>query len=239
MQLELLYAVKNVLQLCAEVEEDSGPVSEEELFLRSGHYFPTLPVCRSLQRYSICSYNDCSACSSFYKCRSQSRLCCRYAADRFSQRVGATCSKEKYRHRRLTPGLFFVYCLDCNNCVGFVAMPDAESPRTLFEVIYVHWPTQPEVVVYDNSCHAMTYALNREPEWFKSVVWIIDATHFPGHTGCAHSFNIKRHPTLAKLNSQICEQRVSMHAAMSQYLTCLHHKANWCVTRMHVLCDER
>ena len=36
-------------------------------------------------------------------------------------------------------------------------MPDAESPKTLFEVIYLHWPTQPEVVVHDNSCHAMTY----------------------------------------------------------------------------------
>lgn len=66
-------------------------------------------------------------------------------------------------------------------------MKDAESPRTLFEAIYVHWPEPPEVVVYDNNCHAMTYALNREPAWFKDVQWVIDATHFPGHTGCAYA----------------------------------------------------
>jgi hypothetical protein len=26
----------------------------------------------------------------------------------------------------------------------------------------------------------MTYALNRKPEWFRIVQWVIDATHFPG-----------------------------------------------------------
>ena len=138
----------------------------------------------------------------------RNHFCRRYAADIHSQRTGATCNKEKYRQRALTPGLFLIYCLDCENCVGFVAMRDAESPRTLFEAIYIHWPTPPAVVVYDNSCHAMTYALNREPEWFKSVVWIIDAMHFLGHTGCAHCFNIKQQPRLLRLNSQICEQRV-------------------------------
>ena len=121
------------------------------------------------------------------------------------QRTGATCNKENYRQRALNPGLFLIYCLDCENFVGFVAIRSAESPRTLFEVIYIHWPTPPVVVVYDNSCHAMTYALHREPEWFKSVVWIIDAMHFLGHTGCAHCFNIKQQPRLLRLN---CEQRV-------------------------------
>ena len=125
-----------------------------------------------------------------------------------SQKTGTTCSKQQYKHRQLTAGLFFVYCLDCSRCVGFVAMRDAESPRTLFEAIYLHWPFPPQVVVYDNSCHAMTYALNREPAWFKDVQWVIDATHFPGHTGCAFSFDIKRQPCLSHLNSQICEQRL-------------------------------
>ncbi|DBA94642.1 hypothetical protein WJX77_009611 [Trebouxia sp. C0004] len=55
----------------------------------------------------------------------------------------------------------------------------------------------------------MTYALNREPEWFNAVQWVIDATHFPGHTGCAYAFDIKRQPCLSRLNSQICEQRNS------------------------------
>lgn len=95
-------------------------------------------------------------------------------------------------------------------------MKDAESPRTLFEAIYVHWPEPPEVVVYDNSCHAMTYALNREPAWFKHVQWVIDATHFPGHTGCAYAFDIKRQPCLSRLNSQICEQRVRLPCVVAE-----------------------
>ncbi len=54
----------------------------------------------------------------------------------------------------------------------------------------------------------MTYALNRKPEWFRIVQWVIDATHFPGHTGCAYAFYIKRQPCLSPLNSQICEQLI-------------------------------
>ena len=152
-------------------------------------------------------------------------LKCRYAADYHSQRTGSTCNKQQYRHRQLTAGLFFMYCLDCSHCIGFVAMRDAESPRTLFEAIYVHWPVPPQVVVYDNSCHAMTYALNREPQWFKNVQWVIDATHFPGHTGCAFAFDIKRQPLLSKLNSQICEQRVSN---MHTYICSYHDRCNPC-----------
>ena len=98
-------------------------------------------------------------------------------------------------------------------------MRDAESPRTLFEAIYVHWPEPPEVVVYDNSCHAMTYALNREPAWFKDVQWVIDATHFPGHTGWAYAFDIKRQPRLWRLNSQICEQRVRLFWMVAEVFT--------------------
>ena len=100
-------------------------------------------------------------------------------------------------------------------------MKDAESPRTLFEAIYVHWPEPPEVVVYDNSCHAMTYALNREPAWFKPVQWVIDATHFPGHTGCAYAFDIKRQPRLSRLNSQICEQRVRLFCIVAAIVQCM------------------
>ena len=76
--------------------------------------------------------------------------------------------------------------------------------------------TGSEVLVYDNSCHAMSYALNRESAWFKNVQWVIDAVHFPGHTGCAYAFDIKRQPLLSRLNSQICEQRVSAGSSMAE-----------------------
>jgi len=54
---------------------------------------------------------------------------------------------------RTQTALFFVYCSDCSNCVAFVAMKDAESPRTLFEAIYVDWPTPPQNVREQLSCN--------------------------------------------------------------------------------------
>ena len=78
-------------------------------------------------------------------------------------------------------------------------MKDAESPCAMFEAIHVRWPTLPRVVVYDNSCHVLTYALDCEPEWFRAAQWAIDATHFLGHTGCG--FDIKRQLCLSCLNS--------------------------------------
>ena len=87
--------------------------------------------------------------------------------------------------------LFFVCCLDCSTYVGFITMKDAESLHTMLEAIYVHWPTLTQVVVYDNSCHALTYALNCEPELFRTAQWVIDATHFRAHAGRAYAFGIK------------------------------------------------
>ena len=134
---------------------------------------------------------------------------CRYAADGpLHPRGGPTCTKYQYKHRRLTPGLFWIYCLECGVCIGFFVMDRAESPRTLFDVLFTRWERPPEVVVYDNSCHGQAFALNRESEWSKSMQWAVDAMHFKGHKGCAHSYDIKRFPLLSDLNSQRCEQQV-------------------------------
>ena len=60
----------------------------------------------------------------------------------------------------------------------------------------------------------------------QSVVWVIDAMYFLGHTGCAYCFNIKQQPRLLRLNSQICEQRVghSLKGAMSVLLLAFRMK---------------
>lgn len=87
-------------------------------------------------------------------------------------------------------------------------MKDTESPRAMFEAIHVHWATLPRFVVYDNSCHALTYALDCEPEWFRATQWVIDATHFLGHIGCACAFDIKRKLCLPDLNKFVSSRRV-------------------------------
>lgn len=134
----------------------------------------------------------------------------RYHADRRVWATGSLCTKHQYQHRRLTAGAFVLYCLDCECCIGFLAMRDAESPRTLFEALYTRWPgCAPLLIVYDNGCHAHAFALNREAAWAAGSTYCIDALHWPGHADCAASYHIKEHPLLTRINSQLCEQRVS------------------------------
>ena len=125
--------------------------------------------------------------------------------------------------------MFVMHCLKCAACIGFHIMTEAESPRTLFEIVYTRWKVPPKVVVYDNSCHGHQYFLNREPAYASSISFHIDKLHFKGHTGCCRAYDIGLYPTLANLNSQMAEQKVgpvSMHTCMH-----MHTRAHAC---MHV-----
>jgi hypothetical protein len=68
-------------------------------------------------------------------------------------------------------------------------MTDAESPATLFELLYLFFPEEPMRIVYDNGCNFLSYALNRDPAWTAILRAFVDALHFKGHTSCAKSFD--------------------------------------------------
>jgi hypothetical protein len=69
-------------------------------------------------------------------------------------------------------------------------MVDAESPATVFDILYLGMPQGiQQNVIYDNGCHLLDYMLGRDPQWARNKNVYIDALHFAGHTGCAHSFN--------------------------------------------------
>ena len=68
-------------------------------------------------------------------------------------------------------------------------MTDAESPATVFELLYLFFPLKRRKTVYDNACHLMDFSLNRAPEWTELMQPLIDAFHASGHTSCARSFN--------------------------------------------------
>lgn len=94
-------------------------------------------------------------------------------------------------------------------------MPNSESPRTLFEVLYTRFKQAPDVVVYDNSCHGHVYCLNREPAWAARTQFVVDKAHWKGHTGCSSGYDIGLYPRLSQLNSQLAEQRVSLLAPVA------------------------
>lgn len=84
-----------------------------------------------------------------------------------------------------------IWCSQCQCAVAWSLMTDAESPGTLFELLYLFFAAAGGMlrVVYDNACNFLNYALNRDPAWAKSVRVFIDALHFKGHTCCATSLD--------------------------------------------------
>ena len=131
----------------------------------------------------------------------------RYVADTNGQAGDAqgSCTKHKTPGGVYVPGCIFFWCAKCSRCVYFGVMKNAESPRTVFEAIYTHWETPPELVVYDNACNFNNFCLNREPEFFKNTRVLVDATHYAGHKKCNPGYNSKRYRDIK--NSSLAEQK--------------------------------
>ena len=118
--------------------------------MQHGYYYPGLPVCRHLPRYG----NPPEG-----------------------REVEEVCPKYPYRNARRTPGIQACFCLDCQNLVGFNAMHEFESPRSVFEVLYTRFPVAPEVVIYDNACNLANYSHIRESYFFQDTKFVIDRLH--------------------------------------------------------------
>lgn len=41
----------------------------------------------------------------------------------------------------------------------------------------------PRLIVYDNACNLHSYALNRDPVFFKNTQFLVDRLHWRDHTG--------------------------------------------------------
>jgi hypothetical protein len=115
-----------------------------------------------------------------------------WAADNKSFGTSNDCVKRKLSSSSMNPGLLlgWCYCKDCNGrCVFMHLMTHAESPLTVLYALYAFWPTAPDSVCYDNGCHLHASAVNRAPGWFRHTLFLIDALHFKGHTGCCPDYS--------------------------------------------------
>lgn len=81
-----------------------------------------------------------------------------------------------------------IWCVACRCAVAWSLIIDAESPATLFELLYVFFPDLHMRIGYDNACQFLAYALNRDPVWAGSKRVFIDDFHGDNHTACARSF---------------------------------------------------
>ncbi|XP_077987997.1 uncharacterized protein LOC144442507 [Glandiceps talaboti] len=131
----------------------------------------------------------------------------RYKQDKTSQ-VESGCRKFHGGHPTLSPGIFTV-CCPHKVCYGFQLMKQVESPAVPFSIIMTRFPTAPQIIIYDNCCKLHQYSLNREPEFFKNTLFLVDRLHWKNHTGCSSGYNMnvyKYNADINKLNSQVCEQ---------------------------------
>ncbi len=95
-------------------------------------------------------------------------------------------------------------------------------------------PKAPKLVIYDNSCNLHAYCLNREPEFFKDTLFVVDKVrcsvrndgpvqarrtdsptplahpqlHFKTHKACSRAYDIGRYSEYLSWNSQLAEQQV-------------------------------
>jgi hypothetical protein len=98
------------------------------------------------------------------------------------------------------------FCLDCRNIVGFNAMHEYESPRSVFELLWTRWPQAPEVVIYDNACNLAIYTHMRESWFFRDTKFVIDRLHQFAHKQCSPVFSFDLVAELYGENSQLLEE---------------------------------
>jgi hypothetical protein len=83
-----------------------------------------------------------------------------------------------------------VWCLVCGQSPMFALMAAAESPATLFELLYTRLPANATArIMYDNACNAEQYFLNREPKFARNLEFYVDNFHFQGHTHCCKAYD--------------------------------------------------
>ena len=113
-----------------------------------------------------------------------------YLADRHDMGMagGSSCNKWQRGTIQLIPGVMLLWCMGCGKCLMFAIMPDAESPRTIFDLLYTHLQQPPELFMMDNGCNVHLFVKGREPQHFSSTRFLIDEFHYRDHTNCSHGY---------------------------------------------------
>ncbi|KAE8184180.1 hypothetical protein CF328_g7942 [Tilletia controversa] len=91
---------------------------------------------------------------------------------------------DMYVRRQRTGGIMALWCTHCI-CVGFHGIPQAEGRNDVFSALFSHWPTPPNVVVYDYACQLGPYSLRRELDFFQNTLFVVDQMHEKGHVNCS------------------------------------------------------
>ena len=156
------------------------------------------------------------------------------------------CEKKFPSHHDFADGIFSIGCAcELSITYGFELMLGHESPRHFFKFLMnrkVNFKKL-EGVVFDFACGLQRYALNREPENFEYLRFLVDGCHFQGqkklrkpdsrsgrsgHLGCSSGYSW----SIYKENSHVAEEgargnsqgREQMHAILDKLGRSLRQK---------------
>lgn len=175
----------------------------------TGVYFPGRRICRKIQQIDI------------------------------SNRSPSNCLKLTVSDATMMPGVLLFYCLEHQNCIGFVVLPNAEGPRIVYEILATRFETPPEVVIYDNACNLSEYVLNRTPFLFRRTQFLVDEFHFKSHSICAPTFSTGQNPCITDLlNTSLTEQRNSKLARLNRTVPLMRSRVFFSVLRAVVAHDN-
>ena len=105
--------------------------------------------------------------------------------------VDGTCLKHWAKFVGLTGGLWIMRCSIHGICIGFHIEPNPEGLNDPFSSIYCHFLNEQKVTTIDFACKFTSYAMRREPSFFKSGIKCIDELHGSTHVACSDAMNIK------------------------------------------------
>jgi hypothetical protein len=171
----------------------NDPIRE---FYEYGHYFPSHPIVRGLGHYAVDGK------------RSDASI------------IPSSCMKEPTPVTRTTRVLLPFICLDCEQCFGLSCIDAYESPRAVFDVLFMRFVRPPRCVFYDNACHLSVYCALREPWFFKDMDFTVDRFHAANHKQdvCSTAHNAYLQPQYNDYNSQLMEQLNSRFDQLSEAL---------------------
>ena len=99
--------------------------------------------------------------------------------------------------------------VELSRCLSM--MLSGESPSMLFDLVMTRFEdSYNPTVIYDASCLAKEYGLNRELRRFIRIKICSDRFHQCNHTTCCDSFKSSEYGSLLKINTEAAEQTNSV-----------------------------
>ena len=99
-------------------------------------------------------------------------------------------------------------------------MIQGESPKIIFDLVMTRFEEEySPTIVYDASCRAKEYGLNREPARFNKLRFVTDPLHIDNHSSCSEAFKSTMYSDLKSKNKEACEQFNSLLRNVQQSVT--------------------